>query len=147
MAAGGREALKFLSPPSEPGRPRQSGFLPPQSILAANELSLHFRWYNSWLPNQMISLWYLELSIIYISIPRWLRNIAQQSARGGSPYCFFGTVFFQTACRIVLGPPKHVLHLVWSVFVVIYTAIRTALKEARGARILGKRRPVSKNKK
>ena len=32
----------------------------------------------SWLPNQMISLWYLDLSIIYISIPRWPRNIAHQ---------------------------------------------------------------------
>ena len=28
-------------------------------------------------------------------------------------YCFFGRVFFQWACRIILGPPKHVLHLVW----------------------------------
>ena len=28
----------------------------------------------------MISLWYLDLSIIYISIPRWPRNIAQQFA-------------------------------------------------------------------
>ena len=37
-------------------------------------------------------------------------------------YCFFGRVFFQWACRIILGPPKHVLHLVW-----ISTAIRTAL--------------------
>ena len=55
--------------------------------------------------------------------------------RGGSarvvkkPYCFFEKVFFQRAYRIILGPPKHVLHLVWSPFV-IYTAIRTALKEA-----------------
>ena len=31
--------------------------------------------------NKMISLWYLDLSIIYISIPRWPRNIAQQCAR------------------------------------------------------------------
>ena len=25
---------------------------------------------------------------------------------------YFGKVFFQWACRIILGPPKHVLHLV-----------------------------------
>ena len=25
---------------------------------------------------------------------------------------YFGKVFFQLACRIILGPPKHVLHLV-----------------------------------
>ena len=69
------------------------------------------------------------------------------SARGvKKPYCFFEKQFFQRACRIILGPPKHVLHLVWSPFV-IYTAIRTALKEAWEARILGKRRSESKNKK
>ena len=45
------------------------------------------------------------------------------------PYCFFEKYFFQRACRIILGPPKHVLHLVWSPFV-IYIAIRTALKVA-----------------
>ena len=28
------------------------------------------------------------------------------------PNCYFGKVFFQLACRIILGPPKHVLHLV-----------------------------------
>ena len=55
-------------------------------------------------------------------------------------------VFFQRACRIILVPPKHVLHLVWSPYV-IYTAIRTALKEAWEARILGKKRSESKNKK
>ena len=44
------------------------------------------------------------------------------------------------------GPPKHVLHIVWSA-VVISTAIRTFLNVARGARILGKRKPVSKKKK
>ena len=37
--------------------------------------------------------------------------------------------FFQRACRIILGPPKHVLHLVWSAFVK-YTANGTALKVA-----------------
>ena len=62
------------------------------------------------------------------------------------PNLYFVKVFFQRACRIILGPPKHVLHLVWSPFV-IYTAIRTALKEAWEARILGKRRSESKNKK
>ena len=39
----------------------------------------------------------------------------------------FWKVFFQRACRIILGPLKHVLHLVWSAFVK-YTANRTALK-------------------
>ena len=38
-------------------------------------------------------------------------------------------VFFQKPYRIILGPPKHVLHLVWSVLG-IYTAIITALKVA-----------------
>ena len=28
------------------------------------------------------------------------------------PNFYFGKVFFQLACRIILGPPKHVLHLV-----------------------------------
>ena len=51
------------------------------------------------------------------------------------PNCYFGKVFFQLACRIILGPQKHVLHLVWSAFV-ISSAIRTALKVGRGARIL-----------
>ena len=38
----------------------------------------------------------------------------------------FFNYFFQRACRIVLGPPKHALHMVWDAFV-IYTAMRTAL--------------------
>ena len=42
---------------------------------------------------------------------------------------FFKKVFFQKPYRIILGPPKHVLHLVWSVLG-IYTAIITALKVA-----------------
>ena len=75
--------------------------------------------------------------------------------RGGSvrvlkkPYWFFEEekkLFFQRAFRIILGPPNRVLHLIWSVCV-IYTAIRTALKEAWKARILGKERSESKNKK
>ena len=45
------------------------------------------------------------------------------------PYYFFEIEFFQRACRIILGPPKHVLHLVWSVLG-IYTAIKTALRVA-----------------
>merc|ERR1712032_1281856 len=42
---------------------------------------------------------------------------------------FFKKVFFQKPYRIILGPPKHVLHLVWSVLG-ISTAIKTALKVA-----------------
>ena len=49
--------------------------------------------------------------------------------------------FFQWACRIIVGPPKHVLHLVWSAYV-FFTAIGTALKIALGSQIMGKRRPV-----
>ena len=40
--------------------------------------------------------------------------------------CFF---ILQKPYRIILGPPKHVLHLVWSVLG-ISTAIKTALKVA-----------------
>ena len=58
---------------------------------------------------------------------------------------YFGKIFFQWACRIILGPPKHVLHLVWSAYI-ISTAIRAALKIARRSQILGKRRPVLKRK-
>ena len=39
------------------------------------------------------------------------------------------TKSLQKPYRIILGPPKHVLHLVWSVLG-IYTAIITALKVA-----------------
>ena len=40
------------------------------------------------------------------------------------PYCFFEKkYFFQRACRIILGPPKHVSHLVWSAHF-IFAAIR-----------------------
>ena len=89
-------------------------------------------------PFQNISTWQIFLS----------PNQGGGSAREvKKPYCFFEKVFFfQWACRIILVTPKHVLHLVWSPFV-IYTAIRTALKEAWEARILGKRRSESKNKK
>ena len=40
---------------------------------------------------------------------------------------YFGKVFFQLACRIILGPPKHVLHLVWSCLDT-YLALKTTLK-------------------
>ena len=53
---------------------------------------------------------------------------------------FWKKYFLQWACRIILGPPKHVLHLVWSV-PDISTAIRTALKVARTAQIRGDRIP------
>ena len=45
-------------------------------------------------------------------------------------------VFCQTKSRIILGPSKHVLHLVWSAYF-ISTAVRTALKVARTPQILG----------
>ena len=41
----------------------------------------------------------------------------------------FNMCFFLKPYRIILGPPKHVLHLVWSVLG-ISTAIKTALKVA-----------------
>ena len=41
----------------------------------------------------------------------------------------FKKYFLQKPYRIILGPPKHVLHLVWSVLG-ISTAIKTALKVA-----------------
>ena len=82
--------------------------------------------------------------------PYFLWSFAKPGGGGSArvvkkPYCFFEKVFFQRACRIILGPPKHVLHLVWSPFV-IYTAIRTALKEAWEARILGKKGPNPRKK-
>ena len=61
----------------------------------------------------------------------------------GKVWSFSKPVLFQRAFRVILGPPKHVLHLVWSAYI-ISTAIRTALKVARRSRILGKRRPVLK---
>ena len=42
---------------------------------------------------------------------------------------FLQKVFFQKPYGIILGPPKHVLHSVWSVLG-ISTAIKTALKVA-----------------
>ena len=35
--------------------------------------------------------------------------------------------FFKWACKTILGPPKHVLHLDWSVYVTFKT-IKIALK-------------------
>ena len=66
--------------------------------------------------------------------PYFLWSFAKPEGGGSArevkkPYCFFEKVFFQRACRIILGPPKHVLHLVWSVLG-ISTAIKTALKVA-----------------
>ena len=43
------------------------------------------------------------------------------------PNLYFGKVFFQLACRIILGPSKHLLHLVWSCLDV-YQALKTTLK-------------------
>ena len=56
------------------------------------------------------------------------------SEGGKKPNCFFETSIFQRVSRIILGPPKHVLHLVWSAYF-ISTAVRTALKVARACKI------------
>ena len=45
--------------------------------------------------------------------------------------------FFQKSYRIILGPPKYVLYLVWSVLC-ISTAIKTALKVALNGKFLAK---------
>ena len=58
------------------------------------------------------------------------------SEGGKKPNCFFETSIFQRVSRIILGPSKHVLHLVWSAYF-ISTAVRTALKVARTPQILG----------
>ena len=58
------------------------------------------------------------------------------SGGGENPYCFFENSIFQRVSRIILGPSKHVLHLVWSAYF-ISTAVRTALKVARTPQILG----------
>ena len=52
-------------------------------------------------------------------------------------YCLKKEYFCQRACRIILGPPKQVLHLAWRAFV-ISTAIRTALEVVLKAQILEK---------
>ena len=63
--------------------------------------------------------------------------------RGGgkNQTAFFKRSFFQGVSRIILGPPKHVLHLVWSAYF-ISTAVRTALKVARTPQILGGKKAI-----
>ena len=62
--------------------------------------------------------------------PYFLWSFAKPGGGGSArvvkkPYCFFEKVFFQRACRIILGPPKHVLHLVWRVLVISSTCLLT----------------------
>ena len=74
---------------------------------------------------QIVPISHMMITILYIyaypdipymhTIPTTKRN------------CCLGKVFFHLACRIILGPPKHVLHLVWSCLD-INPAIKTALK-------------------
>ena len=59
---------------------------------------------------------------------------------------FFINHVFVGVFQYVPWPPKHVLHLVWSAYV-ISTALRTASKVAWRAQILGKTRLVSKTNK
>ena len=54
--------------------------------------------------------------------------------RGGGPEVYINNqppsaimCFFKWACKTILGPPKHVLHLDWSVYVTFKT-IKIALK-------------------
>ena len=56
------------------------------------------------------------------------RDFLRQSGEKKDTKVFKKSVF-QKPYRIILGPPKHVLHLVWSVLG-IYTAIIKALKVA-----------------
>ena len=63
------------------------------------------------------------------------------SEGGEKPNCFFDKSIFQGVSGIILGPPKHVLHLVWSAYF-ISTAVRTALKVAQTPQILGERRQL-----
>ena len=69
-----------------------------------------------------------------------LRNkslVFYQTGGRGVKLFFLKQHSFQLQFRTSLGPPKHILHLVWSSFVVS-TANRTALKAATGAQILKK---------
>ena len=94
-----------------------------------------------WTPGIFATFKYnLQLNYADINLKRHLRL---RKVEGN--FSHFGKVFFQLACRIILGPPKHVLHLVWSAYI-ISTAIRAALKIARRSQILWKRRPVLKRK-
>ena len=63
------------------------------------------------------------------------------SEGGKKPNCFFEKSIFQRVSRIILGPSKHVLHLVWSAYF-ISTAVRTALKVARTPQILGGKKAI-----
>ena len=63
------------------------------------------------------------------------------SEGGKKPNCFYEQSIFQRVSRIILGPPKHVLHLVWSVYF-ISTAVRTAFKVARTPQILGGKKAI-----
>ena len=71
----------------------------------------------------------------------------QTGGKGGPPgvvknqTAFFEKSIFQRVSRIILGPPNHVLHLVWSVYF-ISTAVRTALKVARTPQILGGKKAI-----
>ena len=57
-----------------------------------------------------------------------------QTGGGGGPEVYINNqppsaimCFFKWACKTILGPPKHVLHLDWSVYVTFKT-IKIALK-------------------
>ena len=63
------------------------------------------------------------------------------SEGGKKPNCFFEKSIFQRVSRIILRPPKHVLHLVLSAYF-ISTAVRTALKVARTPQILGGKKAI-----
>ena len=62
-------------------------------------------------------------------------------SEGEKTILLFWKSFFQWAWRIILGPLKHVLLLVWSHFVIFTAAIgiRTVLKATRGAQVLGEK--------
>ena len=63
---------------------------------------------------------------------------AEKKTQTNFKKCFF---LLQKPNKIIKGPPKHVFHLVWSVYV-FSTAIGTALKIAEWSQITGIRRPV-----
>ena len=121
--------------------------LPPYDTLWGSEMK-SFPKSDIFMPNNVKS--YKRLQQLREGFKKNAAKVWSFTKRGGGggvtegnkkPNPFFGKVFFQWACRIILVPPKHVLHLVWSAYV-LSTSIRTALKIARTAQILGKRRPV-----
>ena len=71
----------------------------------------------------------------------------QTGGRGGlrrwwkNQTAFLKQSFFQRVSRIILGPPKHVLPLVWSAYF-ISTAVRTAFKVARTLKSWGERKQL-----